>query len=45
MKSGSRVMILSHSSVIFVKVQTRLRNWIRRKECLGTKCMCRCHLV
>ena len=32
-------------SGIFMKAKTRLRNWIRRKLCLGIRYMCRCHLV
>ena len=44
-KSGLRAMILRHISVIFVKVLTRLRNWIRRKARLGIRCMFQSHLV
>ena len=39
MKSGLRAMILRRISAIFVKALTRLRNWIRRKVCLGIRCM------
>ena len=44
-ESGLRAMILRHIRVIFVKVLTRLRNWIQRKVRLGIRCMFQSHLV